>query len=178
MKYLTILIVFSMSLIVSNDIIFDFSKSSGIKNWIIVDDGVMGGLSQGSFTLNEEGNGVFSGFVTTENNGGFSSVRYTFGRKDVSEYTHVTLRLKGDGKNYQFRIKKNRYDRASFINTFKTSGKWETIRIPLNEFFPSFRGYKLNRPNFDGSAMEEIAFLIANKRREKFKLEIDSISLD
>jgi len=178
MKPLTILLLCTLFLNSTNDYIFDFNKTSNMRNWMIVDDGVMGGLSQGDIVLNDEGHAVFSGFVTTDNNGGFSSVRYNFKTKKVSEFTHVILRIKGDGKNYQFRIKQNSYDRASYINTFDTSGNWETIKIPLKDFYPSFRGYKLNRPNFDGSSMEEIAILIANNRKENFKLEIDSISLE
>ena len=40
------------------------------------------------------------------------------------------------------------------------------------------RGYKVDIPNFEGNEMEEIAFLIGNKKEESFKLLIDSISLD
>lgn len=178
MKYLTILFLVTIITTDANENIFDFTKSCDMSHWMIVDDGVMGGLSQGIIKLNDEGHAVFSGFVTTDNNGGFSSVRYNFERKKVSDFTHVILKIKGDGKNYQFRIKQNSYDRESYINTFETSGEWETIRIPLKDFFPSFRGYKLDRPNFDGSYMEEIVFLIANKQKENFKLEIDSISLE
>jgi hypothetical protein len=178
MKPLIVLLIIASFLNSANDYIFDFNKISDMSNWMIVDDGVMGGLSQGSIVLNDEGHAVFSGFVTTDNNGGFSSVRYNFETKNVSEYTHLVIRIKGDGKNYQFRIKQNSYDRASYINTFETQGEWETIKIPLKDFYPSFRGYKLNRPNFDGSSMEEIAILIANKRKENFQLEIDSISLE
>ncbi len=178
MKNLTIILLIIMILTFTNRDIFDFNKSCDMRNWMIVDDGVMGGLSQGTIKLNEDGHAVFSGFVTTENNGGFSSVRYNFDRKDISGFTYVLLKIKGDGKAYQFRIKKNRYDRASYINTFETTGEWETIKIPLKDFFPSFRGYKLNRPNFDGSSMEEIAILIANKRKEDFNLMMDHISLE
>lgn len=178
MKYLIILVTVITSLIVNKGHIFDFNQASDMRNWLIVDDSVMGGMSQGTIKLNEEGHAVFSGYVTTENNGGFSSAMYNFDRKDVSDFTHLVIRIKGDGKNYQFRIKKNRYDRVSYINTFKTSGKWETIKIPMKDFFPSFRGYNLNRPNFDGTSLAEIAFLIANKRKENFKLEIDSITLE
>ncbi len=178
MKALTFLLVVYLVIANSNSIIFDFNKSSILSSWMVVDDGVMGGLSKGSIRLNDQGHGVFSGYVTTENNGGFSSIRYNFKEKDVSEFTHVILKIKGDGKEYQFRIKKSRFDRASFINSFKTSGEWETIKIPLKDLYPSFRGYKLNQPNFDGISMEEIAILIANERKEDFKLEIDSISLE
>ena len=58
--------------------IFDFNKKADITNWTIVDDVVMGGRSSGNFYLNKEGNGVFEGRVSLENNGGFSSLRYDF----------------------------------------------------------------------------------------------------
>ncbi len=178
MKPLTFLLITFIAISYSNSSIFDFNKSSNMSNWLIVDDGVMGGLSQSAMKLNDQGHAKFSGYVTTENNGGFSSVRYNFDTKNVSGFTHVVLRLKGDGKDYQFRIKKSRYDRASFINTFETSGEWQIVKIALTDFYPSFRGYKLNKPNFDGSTMEEVTLLIANKKNEYFGLLIDNISLE
>ena len=117
--------------------IFDFKKENNTSNWFVVNDGVMGGLSKGSLLINELGNGLFKGFVTTDNNGGFSSVRYKFNRKNVSNFEHIILNIKGDGKTYQFRIKENSSQRHSYIKTFKTSGKWEIIKIPLNSFYPS-----------------------------------------
>lgn len=178
MKALTNLLIVSILITYNNSIIFNFNKSSDMSNQKIVDDGVMGGLSQSSMKLNDQGHAEFSGYVTTENNGGFSSVRYNFDTKKVSGFTHVVLKIKGDGKDYQFRIKKSRYDRASYINSFETSGDWQTVKIPLTDFYPSFRGYKMNKPNFDGLSMEEIAILIANKRNENFSLIIDKISME
>lgn len=178
MKALSILIVLYFLLPINDSIIFNFEPNSNLALWSVVDDGVMGGLSQGNMALNKEGHAVYSGYVTTENNGGFSSIRYNFESKDVSNYTHVVLKVKGDGKPYQFRIKQNRYDRYSYINYFETSGEWQEIKIPLNSFFPSFRGYKLNRPNFNGKKMQEIAFLVGNKKKEDFKLIIDNVYLE
>ena len=158
-------------------VIFDFDKKSDLTNWRVVDDGVMGGLSQGNFKTNEKGNAIFYGDVSLENNGGFSSVRHRFQEKTVNEYSKFVIRLKGDRKRYQFRVKTDSYDRYSYISYFETSGEWQTIEIPLEEMYPSFRGRKLSIPNFPGEAMEEIAFLIANYKAESFKLEIDKISL-
>lgn len=178
MNYLTLLLLIIININDSQNILFDFNEDSSLSSWVVVDDGVMGGLSKGSITLNENGHAEFKGYVTTENNGGFSSIRYNFTNRNVSNYTHVVLKLKGDKKNYQFRLKKSKYDRASYITTFKTSGDWEEIRIPLIDFYPSFRGYRLKRPNYDSTGMEEIAFLIANKKNENFKLTIDKIYLE
>ncbi len=158
--------------------IFDFSNTKNTSNWYVVNDGVMGGLSKGTMTINDAGNGLFKGYVTTENNGGFSSIRYAFNEMDVSKFKHVIVRLKGDGKSYQFRIKKNSSQRYSYITSFKTSGEWETIKMPFSDFYPSFRGYELDKANFSGDVMEEIAILIGNKIKESFSLEIEKIYLE
>jgi len=89
----------------------------------------------------------------------------------------VCIRLKGDGKSYQFRIKTNNSDYYSYVAPFKTSGDWETIEIPFNSMYPAFRGRKLNAENYPGKQMEMIAFLIGNKKAESFQLEIESIEL-
>jgi hypothetical protein len=85
--------------------------------------------------------------------------------------------LKGDGKRYQFRVKKDIDDPQSYIQYFTTSGEWETISIPLAEMYPTFRGRQLNMPNYSVEQMAEIAFLIANKRNESFCLQLDWIVL-
>ncbi|MBT8264860.1 MAG: CIA30 family protein, partial [Muriicola sp.] len=41
--------------------IFNFTSNSNIDQWQVVNDGVMGGRSQGNFTINEEGHGLFQG---------------------------------------------------------------------------------------------------------------------
>jgi hypothetical protein len=168
------MILFSLT---SSYVIFDFTTESDIQNWIIVDDVVMGGRSSGSFTLNADGHGVFEGYVSLENNGGFSSVRYNFKKIPINEYTKVVITLKGDGKEYQFRVKSSSGDYYSYIAPFVTSGEWQEIEIPLNDMYPSFRGRRLDLPNFSNDYIEEIAFLIGNKKQEKFKLLIDKIEL-
>ena len=158
--------------------LFDFNFESNIRNWKIVDDVVMGGRSNGNFKINDTGYGEFSGDVSLKNNGGFSSVRYNFNTLSSSNFKSFQLRIKGDGNPFQFRVKSSNRQRFSYIYTFNTSGDWETISIPFNKMEPAFRGYKLDQPNFDGVQMEEIAFLIGNKKEQSFKLFIDSIILE
>ncbi len=158
--------------------VYDFKNAKNIAKWNVVDDQVMGGLSQGKMILNEHDNGLFKGYVTTENNGGFSSVRYAFGKKDVSKFEHVVLKVRGDCKTYQFRIKSDASQRYSYIQKFNTSGNWQSIKLPFDSFYPAFRGRILDRPNYKGEAMEEIAFLIGNNRNEDFSLEIEKIYLE
>ncbi|MDF1696722.1 MAG: CIA30 family protein [Saprospiraceae bacterium] len=170
-------ILASILVITGSMTLFDFDAKSDLRNWTIVDDVVMGGRSDGKFKINESGYGQFYGSVSTENYGGFSSVRYYPGRKIIEGKQIVEIRLKGDGKSYQFRTKSNMYDRHSYVYSFDTNGEWETVQIALSDMEPKFRGRQLNMPNYPGKYLEEIAILIGNKRNESFQLEIDYILL-
>jgi len=161
----------------ASHIIFDFNQKSDLKDWYIVDDVVMGGKSSGSFELSPKGYAVFKGSISLENNGGFSSIRHKFERKSIKGFTKIVLKIKGDTKNYQFRIKSNSADYYSYITTFRSNGDWQEIQVPLQNMYPSFRGRKLDKPNFSEDYIEEIAFLIGNKNEEKFQLLIDKIEL-
>lgn len=173
----TLILFLIMNTFQPPSLIFKFESGVSTKGWRVVDDRVMGGRSQGNFEVNSEGLGVFEGYVTTENNGGFSSLRYNFEGLKTAGFTSVILKLKGDGKSYQFRLKGSDNQRHSYIYSFKTSGEVQEISIPLEDFIPSFRGYTLDIPNFNANKIEEIAFLIGNKTKENFRLEIESISL-
>ncbi len=162
----------------SKQVIFDFNSNSDISAWSVVDDVVMGGESQGNFKLNEIGNGLYFGKVSLENNGGFSSLRFRFSEKDISNYSKIILKIKGDGKDYQFRVKDDYLNRYSYISSFSTNKDWQLIEISLSKMYPAFRGRKLNMSKFSSKVIEEIAFLIGNKRNESFKIEIDKIYLE
>lgn len=158
-------------------LLFDFRASSNWSVWEIENDAVMGGKSYSELTRSEEGNAVFSGSISLENNGGFASMQYHFAPKEISGYKKAVIRLKGDGKEYQFRIKADLDEKASYVFSFKTSGDWQTLEIPLNQMEPIFRGKKLDKPNFKSDKLEEIRFMIANGKAEDFRLEIDRIEL-
>jgi len=157
--------------------IFDFTKTSDLSNWYVVNDGVMGGRSLGHLNLNDDGHAVFTGRVSLDNNGGFTSIRHQFPRQSFDNISYILLRLKGDGKSYQVRIKARKEEFYSYTTQILTSGDWETIKIPLDSLSPVFRGRQLNLPNFSYKHLEEIGILIGNKKAESFKLVIDSIEL-
>ncbi|WP_346856138.1 CIA30 family protein [uncultured Draconibacterium sp.] len=158
-------------------VLFDFSKNSDLQGWFVVNDDVMGGRSQATFEIDAAGNGLFQGKVSLENNGGFASVHYRFDRMEIGDSKKLVLHVKGDGKRYQARVYANTSDNYSYIAYFNTSGEWQTIEIPLENMYPSFRGRKLDLANFSESGLVEIALLIGNKKVENFSLQIDKIEL-
>ena len=155
--------------------IFDFGSDLHLKNWYIVNDDVMGGVSTAKLTINNSGHGVFSGKISLENNGGFASARHNFKKINVSKDNTINIIVKGDKKKYQLRIKENNSDYHSYVYNFITSGKWEVISINLYDMYPSYRGRKLNDQNFCGYHINQLSILISNKVEENFSLLIDKI---
>ncbi len=171
--------LFYISLLVMQSVtVFDFTENADISNWRIVNDDVMGGRSSSTFKLSPAGHGVFSGSVSLENNGGFSSVQYKFDQIQIAKNGKVKIRLKGDGKRYQFRVKSDARTYYSYVTYFSTSGEWETVELSLADMYPAFRGRVLNQPNYSHDVIEELRFLIGNKKAEDFQLEIDQIVLE
>lgn len=88
-------------------------SSNGVPSgpaWGALDDVVMGGVSASSFqispTAGEDGGpvGLFKGYVSTDNNGGFASIRSRNFEpvQDLSAYEGFEFRLKGDGHRFKF----------------------------------------------------------------------------
>jgi len=161
----------------TSTILFNFDTTANISSWTITNDVVMGGKTASTFTLNTDGHGMFSGHVSLENNGGFASVRYQFPKIAVTPKTKIKIRLKGDGKDYKFRVKHTQENYYSYNMQFTTSGVWQEVIIPLKDLYPVFRGKKLNEPNFDHNEIAQIVFLIGNKKNEDFALLIDYIEV-
>ena len=90
--FLLLSILFFMN--TSNFVIFDFNSNANISQWRVVDDVVMGGRSKGDFKLNKEGNGEFYGHVSTDNNGGFSLLRYRFSSIEIKDFKKIVIKLK------------------------------------------------------------------------------------
>lgn len=159
-------------------VIFEFNTSCNIDAWQVVDDVVMGGSSSSEIILNKYGNGVFKGNVSIENNGGFSSIRFNENKIETTSNKTILLKLKGDGSVFQFRVKRSKYERHSYIFNFQTNGDWETIEIPLSEMTPSFRGLKFDISNFNHDNIQQIGFLKASNKNTSFQLEIKHIHLN
>lgn len=156
-----------------------FGFQAATPAWRIIDDGVMGGRSRGTWRV-DAGVGLFSGDLSLENNGGFSSVRSPALSQAPSGATGFRLRVKGDGRTYQFRVRTDaNFDGASYRVEFSTrAGEWQEIELALADFDAVFRGTVLrDYPPLTGDQVVTLGFLLADKKPGPFQLEVDWIGV-
>jgi hypothetical protein len=157
-------------------ILVDFSRSAA-DAWFVVNDGVMGGMSSSDMVVTANGTGLFAGRLSLENNGGFASVR-TAVRSDLSAFRGLALRVRGDGRTFQVRLRtEDRFDGIAYRADFDTEpGEWMTVVLPFDRFVPSFRGYvPRNAPPLDTGAIRQLGLLLGDNREGTFRLEISRI---
>ncbi|EBA00529.1 CIA30 family protein [Marinobacter sp. ELB17] len=156
----------------------DFSVTSPAPEWYAFNDGVMGGESRGGPAI-VAGQLVFSGQISLENNGGFSSVKSSGHQFDVSAFHSLRLRVKGDGRRYQLRLYTDaRFDQSPIAYTaeFPTlAGEWTESVIAISQLSPRFRGRALSGPPLDVERVEAIGLLLGDKRAGEFELRVEWI---
>lgn len=162
---------------IPNEIVLEAFQDSNHLDWKVVNDGVMGGLSESTLEMSEDNTGIFSGYVSLENNGGFASVRALL-TESPEGINRLAVRVKGDGKKYQLRLRTNaNFDGPAYVMEFVTkAGEWELHELPLNGFYAQFRGYRLyNAPELKAEDIRQIGFLVGDKQEGEFQLEIDYV---
>ena len=158
--------------------LFDSGAKPSSLNWNIVNDTVMGGRSSSRWISKSSSPCSFEGYLSLENNGGFASVRCDLNNENLAKTEGIFIRVKGDGRKYQFRIRSQASRWANYSHEFKTvRNKIKTFYLPFKDFEPSWRGRSVNNlPVLKGKDVRGIGFLLGDKIQGKFKLEILSIS--
>ncbi len=143
--------------------------------WVVVDDGVMGGRSAGAVS-EDDGLTVFSGTLSLENNGGFSSVRLPLSQS-LKGYTGLRIKVRGDGRAYQLRLREgNRFDGVSWGTSFASSSEWTTVDIPFARFRPTFRGRAVPQAGpVVAERIGQIGILLGDKNPGAFHLEVAAL---
>jgi uncharacterized protein YbjT (DUF2867 family) len=172
--------------------IFDFTRpSTELQNiWGAVDDVVMGGVSASNMQFLENA-AVFTGNVSTANNGGFASVRTKNFQPPVnlSGYEGVELRVKGDGQRYKLFLRtETKWDGVGYSYSFDTvANTWLTIRIAFSDLVPVFRAKIMQDcPPIDTSKVTSFQLMLSKFEYDgalnpafspgNFALEISSIT--
>lgn len=172
-------------------VIFDFiNPSKDVKEtWGVLDDIVMGGVSESSIRLIDS-TALFTGVVSTANSGGFVSVRTRNLEPplNLSDCEGIQLRVKGDGKRYKFIVRNQaKWDGIGYCYSFDTVYNiWTTVQIPFRELIPVFRAKTLrDHPPFDPSQIFSVQLMLSKFEYDgnlnpkfspgTFQLQVESI---
>lgn len=156
--------------------LFEFTEESTLR-WGSVDDSVMGGISDSQMSYVGNGIAKFSGNLSLENNGGFASVREADYVYNLSKFEGIELRVKGNGKDYQFRMQTN-IRRISYTQHFETSDVWTVVKLPFTDFEATFFGRMLpDAPELNTEFLRTLTFMLSDKQEGDFELLVDSIKV-
>jgi uncharacterized protein YbjT (DUF2867 family) len=171
--------------------LFDFTQPdlNLAATWGAVDDVVMGGVSESGIRL-VDGYALFSGNVSTDNSGGFASVRTrNFDPSfDLSNYQGIELQVKGDGQRYKLFIRTEaKWDGVGYAYSFDTIvNEWMTIQVPFKDLVPIFRAKTVNDAPLDTTQICSLQLMLSKFEYDKalnpcfspglFSLQVEKIS--
>ena len=153
--------------------LFDFSD--GEARWQVVNDGVMGGRSQGHVDV-ADGTLSFTGTLVTRG-GGFTSVRAPL-RADLSDYDGVEMRVRGGGRTFEVEVDDGTRFRGLPLSRrapFPTTEEWQTVRVPFSALETSVFGQPVSADPLDASAVQSLGLYILDNQDGPFRLEVDWI---
>ena len=160
--------------------LLDFAAPDAGQVWQAVNDGVMGGRSQGRFRITETKSLEFSGNLSLENNGGFASVRTKPMAMGIAAGDTLVMRLKGDGREYMVNIyttaRRMAFSYRAVVATEKD--RWQEIHVPLDRFEPTSFGRVV--PGMGPVAPDQIngfGFMLGDKKPGAFRLEVEWVKV-
>ncbi len=173
--------------------LFDFTdvRPEPIAAWGAIDDVVMGGVSASSLKMSSNC-ALFTGNISTENSGGFASIRTRNFEPaiDLSNYQGISLRVRGDGKRYKLFLRPGaQWDGLGYAYSFDTNssmGNITNLRIPFRNLVPVMRAKTVpNSPPIDPSSIASLQIMLSkfeydgnlnpNFRAGDFALELFSM---
>jgi monofunctional biosynthetic peptidoglycan transglycosylase len=161
--------------------LFEFSGPDAAKEWQNVNDGVMGGVSEGKFTITDKKTLEFFGTLSLENNGGFASVRTKVKKLGLQKGDSIVAKVLGDAREYTLNLYLNKpliaFSYRATVHTKKD--EWIEVKVPLDKFEATSFG----RPVKDAGAVrpEEVnalGFMVSDKKAGPFKMEIEWIKVE
>ena len=159
----------------------DFGEATGGQDWMIVNDTVMGGLSNSKMTFTKNSL-VFKGELSLKNNGGFASIRSSNQKLDLSKYITVKVRFRSTGRDFALRFaSSDLYYKPNYKNTFSSSsGEWEIVELKISDFKEYTLGeisdVNVSKDKFE--SIKRIGIIISDKKEGAFEIEIDYIDFE
>ena len=144
--------------------------------WVVVNDGVMGGRSQGAITT-ETNRMKFTGNIVTDG-GGFSSVRRLL-NDGLDESDRLQLRLRTDERRYEVLLTDidSQAYRVTYYAPLETAGDgWQVVDVSFEGLEARIFGRRVDAPSFQPHKVTTIGIILADGADGEFSLELDWIS--
>ena len=160
-------------------VLFDFSRPDAAKQWQTVNDGVMGGISDGRVKITKDKKMEFFGTLSLENNGGFASVRTPALKLGLKQGDTLVVKVRGDGRQYSMNLYPRRRRSAfSYRAMFTTTkDKWIEVRLPLDNFVATSFGRIVRNQPLDPTEVNGIGILLGDKKAGPFRVEVEGIKV-
>jgi monofunctional biosynthetic peptidoglycan transglycosylase len=162
------------------EVLFDFTNPDAAKEWQTVNDGVMGGVSEGKLRITAEKTLEFFGTLSLENNGGFASVRTKAKKLNLEKGDTLVAKVRGDGREYSLNLYvKKPMIAFSYRATVQTKkDEWIEIKVPLDKFeATSFGNLVKDAGPVNPTEVNAVGFLLGDKKAGPFKLEVEWIQV-
>ena len=160
--------------------LLDFAAPDAAQRWQAVNDGVMGGVSDGRFRMTADRTMEFFGRLSLENNGGFASVRTKPTNFNIHAGDTLVVRVKGDGREYVLNLyTKSRQMAFSYRTALPTAkNEWTEVAVPLEEFIPTSFGNRVQGMGpVEPNQINSLGFMLSDKQPGPFNLEIDWVKI-
>jgi monofunctional biosynthetic peptidoglycan transglycosylase len=160
--------------------LFGFTGPEAAQQWQAVNDGVMGGVSDGRFRITPESTLEFFGTLSLENNGGFASVRTKPADLDINAGDDLVVRVKGDGREYVLNLyTKSRRMAFSYRAPLPTvKNEWTEVAVPLEDFIPTSFGNRVQGMGpVEPDEITSIGFMLSDKKAGPFKMEVGWVKI-
>lgn len=136
----------------------------------------MGGVSRGSSRLTDRGTLLFTGVLSLENNGGFSTVRSRAADLGLAGWDGLVLRVRGDGRSYNISAlgSDRRSEVHAWVCSFSTEpDEWIEVEVPFDTLTHRVMGWTLSDGPIDPASIRSLALSISDKNTAPFALELD-----
>lgn len=155
-------------------VLFSFAQADAAEQWQCVNDGVMGGRSEGRVKFADSGHMEFYGNLSLANNGGFASVRSGRSNLGLADGDSIVVRVRGNGRKYSLNLyTPNRRTAFSYRADFQTrKNEWIEVRVPLDKFVATSFGRVLPDVMLEPAKVNGLGILLGDKKEGPFKLEV------
>ena len=146
--------------------------------WRTLNDGVMGGLSEGVLMLDDTSM-RWTGQTRLENNGGFASIRAPWGHHDLRALNQAIVRCRGNGGPFKLTLENSqRWWMPYAYAEFDPSNEWQDIVLDLEDFSWSqaqMGDLKRVSPSSDLADVLRFGLMKYDGTAQMFELEVASI---